>query len=713
MPIASWSQFRGTIPRRAALFLPEGAAQRADDCKLLSGEIRPFGAPVHEETPITGSATRKIYRYVNSGAASWFAWASLVHIAEAPLSSDSKNRRFYTGDGRPKKTGNDIGIPAGASGVLPAAWYWMGVKNPYQVPTIDNQVGGSGNQETVNYVFTHVTGWGEESGPSEPSADFTAFINRTSLRFTRPTPSFTFVDADVDTAADTIAEGAWEGDSATKINAYARVRLTTSGVLPAGLALAVDYWTVPTSDAGKFKLASSYANALAGVVVDITGAAGGGTHTITQYTPDGRYNIVSINIYRSNSGTEGAAFLFVSTLAIDTGTTTQVTDNIAASALGEALETTDYAEPPTDMIGLGSLPNGMLFGVSPDKKQLCLSAPYDIYAWPDTVDYRRILHFTPRACGAVGTSIVVATDGKPYVFRGVEPGAITGDAEDALQAILNAASLVETSAGVLWASPDGLYLPGQGIVSRSLYTKDEWKTLRPESMICEAWDARVYVAYDATNTGHYEVLVIDPLEQDALGSTLKQDTPLLYADILSDTLYMLLEGEIKRWDADPLNPLTWTYRTGIKRDAFPNNKSVAQVVGDFGGGSLGGGQSLADYNTARAAILDYNADIGTYDSTGKNSAYNPIAGAPGMAGAGEVAAAGDLFLDVPPQLDSTVTFRLYGDATLRHTKVVTNEKPFTLPPGYRAVEWAVELSASSRVRIASVANARKELGSAP
>ena len=76
-----------------------------------------------------------------------------------------------------------------------------------------------------------------------------------------------------------------------------KVRLTTTGTLPAGLALSTDYFYVPDDgDAGlKFKLASSYANAIAGTLIDITDT-GSGTHTITasgqpRYTTDGSFKL--------------------------------------------------------------------------------------------------------------------------------------------------------------------------------------------------------------------------------------------------------------------------------------------------------------------------------------------------------------------------------------------------------------------------------------
>lgn len=64
---------------------------------------------------------------------------------------------------------------------------------------------------------------------------------------------------------------------------YTRVRLTTSGTLPAGLATATDYYVIKVSDL-TCKLATSYANAVAGTAIDITDA-GTGTHTINTLLP--------------------------------------------------------------------------------------------------------------------------------------------------------------------------------------------------------------------------------------------------------------------------------------------------------------------------------------------------------------------------------------------------------------------------------------------
>jgi len=83
-----------------------------------------------------------------------------------------------------------------------------------------------------------------------------------------------FVDGDVSVANDEITETAHGYQTGE-----GPVQLTSSGTLPTGLALATDYWFIRV-DANTYKFATSRVNALAGTDVDITAAAGGGTHTV-------------------------------------------------------------------------------------------------------------------------------------------------------------------------------------------------------------------------------------------------------------------------------------------------------------------------------------------------------------------------------------------------------------------------------------------------
>lgn len=85
-----------------------------------------------------------------------------------------------------------------------------------------------------------------------------------------------------------------------------RVRLTTTTTLPGGLAIATDYYVIRVSDT-TFKLATSYADAIAGTAINITDA-GTGTHTVTWLLP--RYtNGAGVNaiFFNSNATALGAA----------------------------------------------------------------------------------------------------------------------------------------------------------------------------------------------------------------------------------------------------------------------------------------------------------------------------------------------------------------------------------------------------------------------
>ncbi len=101
-------------------------------------------------------------------------------------------------------------------------------------------------------------------------------------------------DFTVDAATDILTQTAAAGIKPEPLHPHDRVRLTTSDTLPAGLALATDYYMITISGKEEpftFKLASSLVNARAALPVTITDT-GTGTHTLTRlgqlrYTTNG------------------------------------------------------------------------------------------------------------------------------------------------------------------------------------------------------------------------------------------------------------------------------------------------------------------------------------------------------------------------------------------------------------------------------------------
>lgn len=88
---------------------------------------------------------------------------------------------------------------------------------------------------------------------------------------------------------------------------YTRIQLTTTGTLPTGVTTATDYYVIKLTDT-TCKLATSYANAVAGTAISITSGTGSGTHTINTLLP--RYTCgcgVQAIIFNSNATALGAA----------------------------------------------------------------------------------------------------------------------------------------------------------------------------------------------------------------------------------------------------------------------------------------------------------------------------------------------------------------------------------------------------------------------
>ena len=86
------------------------------------------------------------------------------------------------------------------------------------------------------------------------------------------------------TATDTLTTASTGSNIAINLFPYTRVRFTTTGALPTGLSVATDYYVIKITDT-TIKVATSYANAVAGTAVGITNASGSGTNKLQTLLP--------------------------------------------------------------------------------------------------------------------------------------------------------------------------------------------------------------------------------------------------------------------------------------------------------------------------------------------------------------------------------------------------------------------------------------------
>lgn len=127
------------------------------------------------------------------------------------------------------------------------------------------------------------------------------------------------------------------------------VRLTTTGVLPTGLALATDYFiiNIPTAANRSLQFALSQSDADTGVAVDVTAATGGGVHTIT---PEGGLP----------GGLALATDYFIVDIAEKTLTFTDQDVDVAEDEIDFGVDH-DYGigEGPFQLTSTGTLPAGL------------------------------------------------------------------------------------------------------------------------------------------------------------------------------------------------------------------------------------------------------------------------------------------------------------------------------------------------------------------
>lgn len=101
----------------------------------------------------------------------WFHWTFDVDVARGPIPGDVTVRTVFTGDGVPKVTDTSLALSGGGTG-YPTAAYTLGIPAPAAAPVATAGAGGgceANLQTSVAYVYTYVSGWGEEGPPSPPS----------------------------------------------------------------------------------------------------------------------------------------------------------------------------------------------------------------------------------------------------------------------------------------------------------------------------------------------------------------------------------------------------------------------------------------------------------------------------------------------------------------------------------------------------------------
>lgn len=159
--------FRGAKPKIESHLLSDGEAQKAVNCRLENGALKPFqGTSVVQALSLVNAKT--IHKFGDTS--NWFEFSGNVDVTEGPLASDTETTTYFTGDGLPSMTYASIATSGAAP--YPSNRYTLGVPAPENAPTATVSGVATGGDETLesrSYVYTYVSARGEEGPPSLPS----------------------------------------------------------------------------------------------------------------------------------------------------------------------------------------------------------------------------------------------------------------------------------------------------------------------------------------------------------------------------------------------------------------------------------------------------------------------------------------------------------------------------------------------------------------
>lgn len=283
-------------------------------------------------------------------------------------------------------------------------------------------------------------------------------------------------------------------------------------------------------------------------------------------------NITMQRIYRTLTGTTGASFQFVVTLPIADAS---YNDSIAGDELVEVLPSTDWYPPPAGLRGLRLMANGVMVGFRGN--EICFSEPYLPHAWP--ARYRLTVDYPIVALGSYDTTIVVATQGRPFIITGSHPDSMSQRELDLIEPCVSMRSMASMGHGVIYASANGLVYVGAGrasLITQGLVTRQEWASFQPSTLrACEY--RQQYMAFYGTGAGDGGGFFINPLSADGGMITISLKAMAVHRDPLNEDLYLLdWSKNISKFEAGTL-PMAAVWRSRVIELDTPVSFKVLRV----------------------------------------------------------------------------------------------------------------------------------------
>lgn len=415
-------------------------------------------------------------------------------------------------------------------------------------------------------------------------------------------------------------------------------------------------------------------------------------------------NITKIRIYRTVPGNNSSTFFFVVELPLST-TTYNDNNSDDAVASNAVLESTSWIPPPTDLSGFVAMPNGYLVGWK--NRRLCFSEQYRPHAWP--AEFELATEFEIVGLAVWGALLVVGTKSQPYLGQGNTPASFTMQKLDTIEPCMTRRGMVTTTAGVYYASINGLVLVNsQGVinVTQDLVTKEEWARYNPASIFAASLGLQ-YIAFNSPSFG----FVFNPTEPNARLVELDRfnDVAGLETDRYTGDVYIIQADRVFVWDPNTSERLYWRWKS--KEYHFPKPVNFGALKVKFEADAIDVSTDVITYygvyNTARFAAGPLNT-LGGHTLNG-------------VQGAGQVPSwtepedrmplGGSPLYPITFMLLQLVGVRIiaYANGIKVFDAIATNQDMIRMPVGFKRDVWQFEFIGNTICYSVSVAGTGKEL----
>lgn len=415
-----------------------------------------------------------------------------------------------------------------------------------------------------------------------------------------------------------------------------------------------------------------------------------------QAPPVGR-NITKQRIYRSQTGTSTGTDLFF--VAERAASTANFTDTIGPEDIGEPCPSYMWNAPPDGLTGLISLPNGMMAGFVGKDMYFC--EPFRPHAWPES--YVLTFDYNIVALGAFGTSVVVATDGQPYIVAGTSPEVMQQEKLELNLPCINPRGVVDLGYSVAYPSHDGLVVVGSNganVATTIIMPRTEWLKTGPGSFVAGQFSGRYFASFEyleADNTPVEGTFIFDLRGEVPfmLRASVKADA--CYYDIQTGSLYMLIGKGIYEWDAlgQTYEIMTWRSKKFVLPE--PSNFGCILIEGRLTPTT----DEIEAKEAARQAIMDANAL-----AFAQPTIFGELAGAP----MGVYQVNGDVLQRTVPDTFTSVEVMADGERVSIVSKV---NEVVRLPAGFKSRIWEVSVNGTTEIDQISLATTPRELNSFP